>query len=68
MNINIEVTIDEQKRIEAAAEFEKLTVEEFVVNWIRNGVLACEDDYILHDGKVVGDERDVEALEREVLS
>jgi len=67
MNINIHVTTDEQKRIKCAAKFLKLTVSEFAVDWILAGVRACEDDYIIHDGKVIGDRLEIGELEDEVF-
>lgn len=61
--MNIEVTPD----IERAAKFSNQTVSEFCLCWIAAGVNACEADYIIHEGEVIGDRRDIEALEIETL-
>jgi hypothetical protein len=61
--IHIEVTPE----IEQAAKFSNQPVRDFCLDWIRAGVEACEDDYITHDGEVIGDECEIEELENETL-
>jgi hypothetical protein len=67
MSINFEITTDEHERIERAANFLKQTVSEFAAEWLFAGVQACEDDYISHDGEVIGDRLKIEQLAKECL-
>jgi hypothetical protein len=47
--------------------FSKQTVTEFALDWLFAGVQACEDDYIVHEGEIVGDELEIDALAAECL-
>jgi uncharacterized protein (DUF1778 family) len=69
MNINIavKVTADESKRIKRAAKFSGQSVADFIKSWTAAGVQACEDDYIIHDGEIIGDRLETAALERVAL-
>lgn len=42
-------------------------MSEFATDRIMDGVLACEDDYITHQGEVIGDTLEIDELSRECL-
>ncbi len=63
MNIAIKVTPE----IKRAAKFNKLSVRDFCDDSIAECVKACERDYIIHEGEVIGDRCEIERLEIETL-
>jgi hypothetical protein len=63
MSITIKVT----KRMKRAAEFSKQSVRDFCDDSIAECVKACERDYLIHEGEVIGDRCEIEALEIETL-
>jgi hypothetical protein len=67
MNYILQLTADEWARIQRAAKFEGASVKEFARSWIMNGVAACKDDYIMHNGEAIGDKLEIDALAQETL-
>lgn len=60
MTIQITVTPSEHARIERAAALSQQSVSDFASAWLLAGVEACEDDYIIHEGEVIGDRLAIE--------
>jgi hypothetical protein len=65
-NINISVTADEWARIQVAVRFLGRSVKGFARGGIMSGVEACEDDYIIYNGEVIGDRLKIEELGNDI--